>query len=145
VFEVYTIGMHGPHYDITPRQWRFVQEYLVDSNGTQSAIRAGYAPGSAHVQASRLLRNDKVAAEIARLQRGASYELGEIRDGLIVSLMGIADDGKDRVALKALDLLAQHLGMYNECFALLSLPSSIRIASTTSVLGTHGIFCPSTD
>jgi hypothetical protein len=29
-FEVYTIGMHGPHYDITPRQWRFVQEYLVD-------------------------------------------------------------------------------------------------------------------
>ena len=36
--------MSGPYYDITPRQWRFVEEYLIDLNGTQAAIRAGYAP-----------------------------------------------------------------------------------------------------
>jgi phage terminase small subunit len=39
---------------------KFVSEYLVDLNGTQAAIRAGYAPKSAHVTASKLLKKPKV-------------------------------------------------------------------------------------
>ena len=42
----------------------FVREFRVDHNGTQAALRAGYAKSGAHVQASRLIRNDKVAAAI---------------------------------------------------------------------------------
>jgi len=115
---LYNVGMISTVSDLNPKQWRFVQEYLVDLNGTQSAIRAGYAPVSAHVTASRLIRNHKVAAEIARLQRGSSYELDEIRDGVIVSLMQIAEESdKPRHAIKALDLLARHLGMFNDCCA----------------------------
>lgn len=37
------------------KQQRFIQEYLVDLNGTQAAIRAGYSPHTAVKQASRLL------------------------------------------------------------------------------------------
>jgi phage terminase small subunit len=51
------------------RAERFCQEYMVDSNGTQAAIRAGYSPKSAHVSASRLLSRDKVKARIAELRR----------------------------------------------------------------------------
>lgn len=49
---------------LTPRQLKFVQEYLVDLNGRQAAIRAGYAPGSADVEGSRLLVNAKIARAI---------------------------------------------------------------------------------
>ena len=45
---------------LTPKQARFVEEYLIDLNGKQAAVRAGYAAKAAEVQASRLLRNAKV-------------------------------------------------------------------------------------
>ncbi|PTH13974.1 terminase small subunit [Staphylococcus agnetis] len=46
--------------ELTPRQVHFVNEYIKTLNITQSAIKAGYAPNSAHVTGSRLLRNEKV-------------------------------------------------------------------------------------
>ena len=33
--------------DLTPKQTRFIDEYLVDRNGAQAAIRAGYSARSA--------------------------------------------------------------------------------------------------
>jgi len=50
---------------LTPKQVRFVQEYLVDLNATQAAIRAGYGEKGAHVAGSRLLRVRKVAEALA--------------------------------------------------------------------------------
>jgi phage terminase small subunit len=51
--------------DLTPQQQRFVEEFLIDFNQTQAAIRAGYEEKSAHVTASRLIRNAKVRKKIA--------------------------------------------------------------------------------
>lgn len=45
---------------LTPKQERFANEYIKTLNVTQSAIKAGYSPNSAHVTGSRLLRKDKV-------------------------------------------------------------------------------------
>ena len=45
---------------LTPQQQRFVAEYLIDLNGTQAAVRAGYSPKTAAVQASRLLSLIKI-------------------------------------------------------------------------------------
>ncbi len=42
---------------LTPKQARFVEEYLIDLNATQAAIRAGYSAKTAEVQGSRLLGN----------------------------------------------------------------------------------------
>lgn len=52
---------------ITAQQKSFGIEYLKDHNGKQAAIRAGYSPKSAEVQASRLLSNAKVQAYIQEL------------------------------------------------------------------------------
>lgn len=49
------------------RRDRFAQEYAKDLNGTEAAIRSGYAPNSAHVTASRLLSDAKVQASIRAL------------------------------------------------------------------------------
>lgn len=49
---------------LTDKQIMFVKEYLIDLNGTQAAIRAGYSEKTAQEQASRLLSNVIVAAAI---------------------------------------------------------------------------------
>jgi phage terminase small subunit len=46
---------------LTPKQQRFVDEYLIDMNGTQAAIRAGYSAKTANEQAARLLANVNVS------------------------------------------------------------------------------------
>lgn len=43
------------HATLTPKQQRFVEEYLIDLNGTQAARRAGYSPRTANEQAAGLL------------------------------------------------------------------------------------------
>ncbi len=50
---------------LAPMQQRFVEEYLVDLNATQAAIRAGYSAKTAESCGSRLLINVKVQAAIA--------------------------------------------------------------------------------
>ena len=49
---------------MTPKQERFVQEYMIDSNATQAAVRAGYSDHTAKQQGSRLLTNADVQAAI---------------------------------------------------------------------------------
>jgi phage terminase small subunit len=49
---------------MTPLQRRFVDEYLVDLNATQAAIRAGYAKTGANGQGYHLRRKPEVAAAI---------------------------------------------------------------------------------
>lgn len=53
---------------LTPKQKRFVQEYMIDLNAKQAAIRAGYSKKTAEVQGSRLLSYAKVAGAIAEKQ-----------------------------------------------------------------------------
>lgn len=53
---------------LTPKQDRFCREYVIDCNGTQAAIRAGYSPKTANEQASRLLANVSVSRRVHELQ-----------------------------------------------------------------------------
>lgn len=52
--------------ELSPQQAQFAIEYLKDSNGTQAAIRAGYAESGAHVQATRLLKKAKILSIIEK-------------------------------------------------------------------------------
>lgn len=49
---------------LSTKRQRFVEEYLVDSNATQAAKRAGYSDRSAHVTGWRLLQDDEVKAAL---------------------------------------------------------------------------------
>lgn len=49
---------------LTTKQTRFVEEYLLDLNSTQAAIRAGYSAKTANEQGARLLANVSVAAAV---------------------------------------------------------------------------------
>lgn len=54
---------------LTPKQARFVAEYLRDLNATQAAIRAGYSAKTADQQACRLLTNVKVSSAVAEAKQ----------------------------------------------------------------------------
>lgn len=49
---------------LSPKQGRFVTEYLKDQNGTQAAIRAGYSARTANEQAARLLAQVSVRTQV---------------------------------------------------------------------------------
>lgn len=57
---------NGNGHRLTPKQERFVLEYLIDLNATQAAIRSGYSKKDADVQGPRLLGNVRIAAEIEK-------------------------------------------------------------------------------
>lgn len=52
---------------LTEKQLRFIREYAVDFNGEQAAIRAGYSPNGARVQASLLLTNINIKRGIREI------------------------------------------------------------------------------
>jgi phage terminase small subunit len=53
-----------PPSGLTPKQQRFVAEYLVDLNATAAAIRAGYSHRGASTAGERMLRNVEIATAI---------------------------------------------------------------------------------
>lgn len=58
---------------LPPRTLRFIDEYILEPNGTRAATLAGYSPHTAEEQASRLLSNVRVRREVeAKRQRLAA-------------------------------------------------------------------------
>lgn len=72
------------------RVWRFIDEYVIDFNGTQAAIRAGYAPKSASVTASQLLANPNVFSQVEKLKKEIAERNGLTIDLLIKDWMALA-------------------------------------------------------
>ena len=52
--------------NLSPKQTRFVEEYLIDLNATQAAIRAGYSSKSARAIASQNLTKLDIQEAIAK-------------------------------------------------------------------------------
>lgn len=83
---------------LTPKQQRFVEEYLVDLNAAAAYRRAGYTAkgNSAETNAARLLRNAQVQAELTRL-RSAQQERTEVTADRVVrelACLGFSDIGQ---------------------------------------------------
>lgn len=114
---------------LTPKQERFVEEYLVDLNGTQAAIRAGYSPKTANEQASVMLakpniqeavqaQRAKVSERTMRTVADVMEDIGRVRDNAM-QIMTDPDTGgqvmlSHKDALKALELEGKHLGAFTE-------------------------------
>ena len=129
--------------NLTPKQQRFVEEYLIDLNATQAAIRAGYSEKTANEQGSRLLANVSISEAIAEaknkraerteitqdyvlsniqkvIERCMQQEAVQARDGSPLLVEGPEGnlaclfEFKEAGALKGLELLGKHLGMFKD-------------------------------
>jgi len=99
---------------MTPRQRRFVDEYLIDLDGRHAAIRAGYARRDAKNRAYRLLRRKDVADAISTAMAERAHRSGitpervldELARIAFVDWRKLAEWGPDGVALTASDRLS---------------------------------------
>lgn len=78
---------------LTDKQQRFVDEYLIDLNATQAAIRTGYSANSAHVTGSRLLSDAKIQAAVAegRAKLAGKLEITQERILSEMAKIGFSD------------------------------------------------------
>lgn len=117
------------------KQKRFCDEYLIDSNATQAAIRAGYSPKTANEQGNRLLANvsiktyieeqlEKIHSEktadaqevmeyLSSVMRGEQKEqvLKLVGEG-VQEIVEIDVGAKDRI--KCAELIGKRHGMFKE-------------------------------
>lgn len=121
---------------LEPKQERFCQEYVVDLNGTQAAIRAGYSQKTANEQSSQLLAKLNIKERIEELQKAIADSLEVDAKWITERLKQVAErcmtaepvmvrDGKDMVASgeykfdasganKALELLGKRIGYFEK-------------------------------
>lgn len=82
---------------LTDKQKVFCEEYMVDMNGTQAAIRAGYSRKTANEQAARLLANVSIQAYIAELKGKRSEKTEITADYVLSALKEVAERSLQRV------------------------------------------------
>lgn len=75
---------------LTAKQQRFCDEYLIDLNATQAAIRAGYSPKTANEQGARLLVNVSIQKKIFELQKEREKRTEITQDSVLRELALIA-------------------------------------------------------
>lgn len=125
--------------NLTAKQLRFVEEYLIDMNGTQAAIRAGYSAKTAYRQGADLLQNTSVRAAIAEACAKRAERVNVTADYVLSNLVEIVERSMQRApvltmkgkqaydedgnamwrfdakaANKALELLGKNLGMFTD-------------------------------
>lgn len=75
---------------LTKKQKRFVEEYLIDLNATQAAIRAGYSVDTAAVIGCENLIKPNIQQEIAKAMAERSKRTGVNQDRVILELARLA-------------------------------------------------------
>lgn len=103
---------------LTIKQRRFIDEYLVDLNATQAAVRAGYSPKTAKEQGSRLLTNVHVAAAFREALDKRAQATGRTALDVVRDIQDVTQEarrvGDHRAALKGLEMEGRHLGMFTD-------------------------------
>lgn len=74
---------------MTAKQQRFVEEYLIDLNATQAAIRAGYSVKNADKIGSQLLGKTRVSEAVSRAKADRSRRTGINADRVLQELAKI--------------------------------------------------------
>ena len=109
---------------LTDKRQRFCEEYLVDMNGTQAAIRAGYKHNAARQTASEILSLPCIQDELARLKQELSNRTALTADFVVNGLMEEAQycsEGSSHGArVKAYEVLGKYkdLNLWKESLEL---------------------------
>jgi len=108
---------------LTPKQERFVAEYLIDLNATAAARRAGYSAKTADRIGPELLGKTCVSQAIQEARKARQERTGITQDMVVDELAAIAfheandaPEAELKVSnkLKALELLGKHLGLFTD-------------------------------
>ena len=76
---------------LTNKQLKFIDEYLIDLNATQAAIRAGYSKKTANEQGARMLANVSISEVVAKRQAIASENCELTKEMKLAALKQVID------------------------------------------------------
>ena len=101
---------------LTVRQHQFVGEYLVTRNATKAALAAGYSAKTAGAIGHRILSTPLVKQKIDERTQDLKRKTGVNAEWVIDQLMAVAgqEDVAQSTKVRALELLAKHLGMLED-------------------------------
>ena len=103
---------------LSPKRKAFVQEYMVDLNATQAAIRAGYSTITAKVTGHRLLTNDNVIDALSKAQERKATQAQITAADVLKMLHREATAGDvdqpNAARIKAQELIGKHIGMFTD-------------------------------
>jgi phage terminase small subunit len=120
---------------VTPKQKRFCDEYLIDTNATQAAIRAGYSEKTAYAIGNENLSKPEIRAyiderlaemqskTIASAEEVIQYLTSVLRGESKSSVLSLCGNGYQEVIekkpdekekLKAAELLAKRYGLLTD-------------------------------
>lgn len=86
---------------LTPKQLRFVDEYLIDLNATQAASRAGYSEKTAYSMGQRLLKNAEIQKYIKQRMKAREKRTEVTQDKVLKELAKVGfSDIKDFLEFK---------------------------------------------
>lgn len=101
---------------MSPKESKFVREYLVDGNGAAAAVRAGYGVGGAKVAACRLLTKDNVQKALQAHQNADANRLGLAREDVLAGLLGAINQARmqanPRAMISGWRQIARLMGFY---------------------------------
>lgn len=104
--------------NLTPKQQRFVEEYLIDLNATQAAIRAGYSEKTAKEIGSENLTKPNIAKAIQEAQESLSNKtqltVDIVVQGLLKEAQDYAEGSTQSARVSAWAHLGKHLGMFKD-------------------------------
>ncbi len=93
---------------------RFADGIIAGKGKASAAVDAGYSAKSAANIAWRLLKKPKIAQYIAARRKGAA-DRAELSEAYVLRrLMEIESGEKNSTAVRALELIGKHLGMFPE-------------------------------
>lgn len=114
---------------LTPKQQRFVEEYLVDLNASAAARRAGYSVKTAGWIGQQLLAKTHIAQAVAAGRAELSARTGRTAADVLADIERVKTDAMQQVvdtvtgasamldhkaALKALELEGKHRGCFDD-------------------------------
>jgi phage terminase small subunit len=103
---------------LAPKQECFVEEYLIDLNATQAAMRAGYSAKTAHIIGPENLGKPEISAAVSKAQTERSARTNITQDYVLESIFSAmerckqADSFNATGVFKGAELLGKHLGMF---------------------------------
>jgi len=138
----------------TDKQRAFVEEYLIDFNASQAALRAGYSPRTARSQGQRLLTNVDIRDALEDAQKVRTKRTCVTQDYVVYMLVEVVEtcmgnravfdkDGNEigksayqpGPAIRALEILGRHTGGFSGKD---EQPSEIVVNVVTGVPGPPG-------
>lgn len=121
--------------ELTPKQTRFVEEYLLDLNAAAAARRAGYSEKNADSIAAQLLSKTKVFEAVQSAVAARSAKTGITAEYVLENLKRLSErcmseeEFAPSAAARALELLGKHLGLFSD---------RVELSGSMSVLGVLG-------